>query len=272
MDRLSWLPFPWEITGMGVRTDNARALYLEGIRDGRVREAVTRYTGDRYTQHSTGVADGVEGFVAFFEPFVERNPKRDIRIVRAIEDGRHVFLHVFQSLNEGEAQWVTTDFFDTNEEGKIVEHWDVIAPFVERTASGNTSVDGTVEVTDREKTDENKARVRELFESVLIAGDPESTAAAYLADDLTSHDAEVADGAAAYLTHACSQGRKLAYAELVLLVGEGNFVATLSRAAVESEAQAQVDVFRLADGRIVERWSNREPVPPPEQWGNSGKF
>ena len=48
---------------MGEKRDNAIGLYLEGIRDGRAREAVTRYTGDRYTQHSTGVRDGVEGFV-----------------------------------------------------------------------------------------------------------------------------------------------------------------------------------------------------------------
>ena len=61
---------------------NATALYMEGIRDGDVRAAVEAYTGDRYTQHSTGVADGVEGFVEFFNPFVENNPVRDIQVVR----------------------------------------------------------------------------------------------------------------------------------------------------------------------------------------------
>ena len=55
---------------MSQKLENAKGLYLEGIRDGNVREAVTKYTGDRYTQHSTGVADGVEGFVTFFEPFI----------------------------------------------------------------------------------------------------------------------------------------------------------------------------------------------------------
>ena len=46
---------------------NATALYLEGIRDGRVPESVEAYTGLRYTQHCTGVADGVEGFGEFFD-------------------------------------------------------------------------------------------------------------------------------------------------------------------------------------------------------------
>ena len=103
---------------MGKR-ENAIGLYMDGIRDGNPREAVARYTGDRYTQHSTGVADGQEGFIAFFEPFIARNPKRDIEIVRGIEDGRYVFVQAFQSLNDGEAQWVTTDLFDTDEEGTL---------------------------------------------------------------------------------------------------------------------------------------------------------
>ncbi len=58
------------------KVDHAHRLYLEGIRDGDARRAVHAYTGDRYTQHSTGVRDGAEGFLAFFEPFLERNPKR----------------------------------------------------------------------------------------------------------------------------------------------------------------------------------------------------
>jgi len=104
---------------------------MEGIRDGRVREAVEAYTGDRYTQHSTGVADGVGGFVAFFEPFVERTPLRDIRIVRSIVDGSFVFVQVYQDLNNGEARWLTTDMFDTDANGKIVEHWDNMEPLPE---------------------------------------------------------------------------------------------------------------------------------------------
>ncbi|MGH9896232.1 MAG: nuclear transport factor 2 family protein, partial [bacterium] len=98
---------------MGRKLDNAVGLYLDGIRDGNVREAVRKYTGERSTQHSTGVRDGAEGFIEFFEPFLERNPDRDIRIVRAFEDGRHVFVQAYQSLNGGQSKWVTTDLFDT---------------------------------------------------------------------------------------------------------------------------------------------------------------
>ena len=47
---------------MSIRLAHAKGLYLEGIRDGRVRDAIAAHTGERYTQHSTGVADGPEVF------------------------------------------------------------------------------------------------------------------------------------------------------------------------------------------------------------------
>ncbi|WP_256369376.1 hypothetical protein [Tenacibaculum sp. M341] len=43
---------------MSKKLENAKGLYLDGIRDGKIHEAINKYTGDRYTQHSTGVKDG----------------------------------------------------------------------------------------------------------------------------------------------------------------------------------------------------------------------
>ena len=77
---------------MSKKLQNAENLYMEGIRDGNMQEALDKYTGERYTEHSTGVGDGKEGFMAFFGPFLQRNPVRDIQIVRAIEDGQYVFV------------------------------------------------------------------------------------------------------------------------------------------------------------------------------------
>jgi predicted SnoaL-like aldol condensation-catalyzing enzyme len=88
------------------------------------------------------VADGVEGFVEFFDPFVANSPVRDIQVVRSIVDGNYVFVHVYQDINDGEARWVITDLFDTDDTDKIVEHWDVIAAYVDDSVSGHTQVDG----------------------------------------------------------------------------------------------------------------------------------
>lgn len=258
---------------MARKLDHARALYLEGIRDGNPRDAVTRYTGSRYTQHSTGVRDGVEGFVEFFEPFIERNPVRDIEIVRGFEDGRYVFVHAYQSLNNGEAEWVTMDFFDTDDEDRIIEHWDVIAPYSGSTPSGHTSVDGPTDIVDVEHTETNKALVRALVTEVLMeGGDPTKIDAYISADRYLQHNREVADGLEHFKPLVLDADRPLNYEEIVLLVGRGNFVATLCRARWKDAPYAQADLFRIEDGLIVEHWDAAEAIGPEADWVNSGKF
>ena len=259
---------------MNPKLKNAVGLYMEGIRDGKAREAVTKYTGDKYTQHSTGVKDGVEGFVEFFEPFIERNPKRDIQVLRSIVDGDYVFLHVYQNLNDGEAQWVTTDFFHTDEHDKIIEHWDVISAYSDSTPSGHTSTDGPTEILDLDKTEENKELVRKvIFDGLMEGGNP-SNLPNYIAENYIQHNKDVPDGLKPFLDLASRQPRSLNYKEIVLLVGQGNFVATLSKANWNDEElnqdYAQVDIFRIENGKVVEHWDNVEPVP--EVNVNSGKF
>lgn len=260
---------------MGKRLECAKALYLEGIRDGNIHEAIWKYTGDRYTQHSTGVKDGQEGFIEFFEDFVKRNPKRHIEIVRGFEDERYVFVQAYQSLNDGEYKWVTTDFFDFDENGKIIEHWDVISKYVEKTPSGHTSIDGSNEITDLDKTEQNKALVQNLIKDVLMPnGNPENISN-YISDEqYTQHNKDVEDGLEAFKKLAMDPNRPLNYEKIVILAGQGNFVATLCKAnwndGKTNQDFAQVDLFRIENGKVVEHWDNVEPVP--EISVNSGKF
>lgn len=257
---------------MATARENAIGLYLEGIRDGRPREAIARYTGDRYTQHSTGVEDGQAGFIAFFEPFLARNPKRDIRIVRALQDGPKVFVHVYQDLNDGQARWVTADFFDSDAEGRIVEHWDVIAPVTPPNPSGWSQTDGPTEIVDRDQTEANKALVADFVQTVLIERALDRATDFIDPTHYAQHNAEVGDGLDAFLSFFGAPDCPLSYQACFMLVGEGNFVATLNRARWKDQDLCLVDLFRVANGRIVEHWDNSEPVPPKAEWVNSGKF
>lgn len=257
---------------MASAKQNAINLYMEGIRDGHAREAVTKYTGDRYTQHSTGVADGIEGFLAFFEPFLERNPVRDIRIVRALQDGRHVFLQAYQNINDGEAEWITTDFFNSDENSKIIEHWDVIAPVKPQKASGQTQWDGPTEVTDRDKTQANKALVADFIQACLIERQMNRLGEFISAETYIQHNPDVPDGIEHFQALASKPDNPLTYQECFMMVGEGNFVATLNRARWDERDLCQVDLFRVEDSKIVEHWDNSELVPPRAEWANSGKF
>lgn len=264
-------PQKQETATMGKKLENATNLYMHGIRDGHPREAVAKYTGARYTQHSTGVKDGQEGFIEFFEDFIERCPDRDIRIVRGWEDGQYVFVQAYQNINNGHREWVTTDFFDTDENDKIVEHWDVIALYSPQNPSGRSSIDGPTVPTDLHKTDENKALVREMIENVLMRdGKPENVDQYISSKKYIQHNKQVGDGLAAFQEKLMAPDRSLYYDEIVLLTGSGDFVSTLCKASFQGKEYAQVDIFRVENGLIVEHWDNAEPVP--EVSVNSGKF
>lgn len=252
--------------------DNAIGLYMSGIRDGHPREAVARHTGARYTQHSTGVKDGAEGFIQFFEPFIAKNPDRDIRVVRALQDGAKVFVQAYQNLGQGEVEWVTTDFFDSDDDGKIVEHWDVIAPFGAPNPSGRTKVDGSTEVRDLDKTEANRSVALEMIKACLIGGDAERLPEFVSEETYQQHNPDVPDGLEHFQELLAQPDRPLTYQECFMSVAEGNFVATLNRAKWEDQDLCQCDLFRLEDGKIVEHWDNSEPVPPQAEWANSGKF
>lgn len=257
---------------MATAKENAINLYMEGIQKGKPREAVAAYTGDCYTQHSTGVADGQEGFIASFEPFIERNPVREFRVVRALQDGSHVFVQVYQNLNNGDAEWHTTDFFDSDANGKIIEHWDVIAEVTPPNPSGRTQIDGPTEITDFFETEENKKLVVDFVNTCLIGRDLSGVTNFINEDTYLQHNPGVGDGLGNFIAFYGATDCPLTYQECFLAVAEGNFVATLNRAKMVDQDLCQVDLFRVDGGKIVEHWDNSEPVPPKDEWANTGKF
>lgn len=254
---------------MGQRLENAKNLYMEGIQQGHAAEAVGRYTGERYTQHSAGVGDGKEGFVAFFEDFLRRNPTRDIRIARGFEDGRFVFVQATQSLNNGESRWVSMDIFDTDD-ARMIEHWDVIGEVGDETASGHGQVAGPTEPTDLDSTDDNKALVSEFLIRVLQQGHYEQTGEFVSDTRYVQHNPDVPDGVAAFLEFA--RREELAYLEIHRVIGCGGFVASLSHVRLGGAENAVIDLFRVEDGFIVEHWDVIEEIQPEKSWANSGKF
>lgn len=253
---------------MGQGLENVRRIYLDGIAGGNIRAAVTACTGHRYTQHSTGVADGAEGFLAFFEPFLARNPKREIEIVRIFEEGPWVFCSAYQSLNDGEAQWVTMDMFYTDPDGLILEHWDTIAPYT-ATLSGADMVRGAADVDESADTVASKAVVLEYTKQVLHGRDM-GKLATFVAVDLIQRAPTIGagrDGLALWL-----DGVAGAYEMLFRVIGQGDFVMTYGKRHAAGKDIAVFDVYRVADSKIVEHWMNEEEIGPREAWGNSGKF
>ena len=99
-------------------------------------EAASKYFGPRYIQHNPGAPDGIEGFKALIAQRKEKFANAKSEIKRAFAEGDYVILHVHGVREPGERGVAIVDIFRL-ENGKIVEHWDVVQPIPEKTANSN---------------------------------------------------------------------------------------------------------------------------------------
>lgn len=112
------------------------AFYEKGLNQ-KDADAALQYLGPRYVQHNPTAPDGPEGFRQFVNFLREKFPKSHSEIKRSFVDGDHVILHVHSVREPGTRGNAIVDIFRL-ENGKIVEHWDVVQPIPEKAANANT--------------------------------------------------------------------------------------------------------------------------------------
>ena len=115
---------------------NAIAFYKMAY-EGNPQKALDLYVGDEYIQHNPDVADGLQGFIDYFERMKQEYPDKSIEFVRCIAEGDLVALHTHQTW-PGNDQYVTMDFFRFDDNAKICEHWDSIQQIPKKSSNPNT--------------------------------------------------------------------------------------------------------------------------------------
>lgn len=99
-------------------------------------EAAIKFLGPQYKQHNPTAADGAEGLKSFIEFLKTRFPTQKGEIKRVIAEGDLVVLHVHSTRGDNTPGRAIIDIFRL-ENGKVVEHWDVIQDIPEKPANNN---------------------------------------------------------------------------------------------------------------------------------------
>lgn len=248
--------------------DRIRAL-LKSIETGDS-ESVAVVDEARYIQHNPQTQEGSEGLVALFQRLSKTSPR--VNIVRAFEDGDFVFAHTEYDFASRKIGFEVFRF----DGDRAVEHWDNIQERLGPNQSGRSMVDGPTEAVDLELTESNRAFVRSFVESVLVDGQLDRITEFIDENIYAEHNPRLGDDV--YFLRSAFEieeesGKHVDYHHVHRILAEGSFVLCVSEGKYGGAHSAFYDLFRLANGKVVEHWDTTEEIAPLSKWKNdNGKF
>ncbi|TRY13344.1 nuclear transport factor 2 family protein [Shewanella hanedai] len=234
-------------------------------------QAISYINPKEYTQHNLAVGDGLAGFGAVLQALPEGSAK--VNIIRTFQEGDFVFTHTEYNFFGPK---VGFDLFRF-EDGVIVEHWDNLTEkSAQLNPSGHSQTDGATQAVDIDKTAENKALVNDFVNTILVKGEFDKLADYFDGDHYIQHNPQIGDGVSGLgkaLEAMAKQGIKMVYSQNHKILGEGNFVLSISEGTFADKKSSFYDLFRIENGKIAEHWDVIEAIPPMSEWKNkNGKF
>lgn len=231
---------------------------------------------ENYIQHNLAYGTGEDAFISSVEYLASADAETTVENIRAFEDGDYVFLQTVYNF-AGAGEQVAFDVFRFDEDGEIAEHWDNLTALAgQPNPSGRTQIDGAMEVTDLDQTEENRALVENFLYDVMQGNNPDKTADYFDGDTYIQHNTAIADGVSglnAALAALAEQGIQMIYDETHMILAQGNFVLAVSEGTYGGAPTSYYDLWRVENGKIAEHWDVMETIADESAWQNSnGKF
>ena len=158
----------------------------------------------------------------------------------------------------------------------IAEHWDNLAALAEPNPSGHTQTDGTMEIKDLDKTEDNRKLVEAFLYDVMQGNNLEKTPDYFDGDTYIQHNIAIADGVSGLneaLGALAEAGIEMIYDEVHMVLAQGNYVLAVSEGTYGGKPTAYYDLWRVENGKIAEHWDVMETIADESTWQNqNGKF
>ncbi len=256
-------------TDMELTNKEKAVAVLESLETGD-QQAVNYINASNYTQHNLMVEDGLEGFGKVLQNAPEGGFKANV--VRSFQDGNYAFTHTVYDFFGPK---VGFDIFRFEEE-KIVEHWDNLSEIAPVNPSNHSQTDGPIEIKDLDKTEANKALISDFVTTILMNGEMDKIGNYFDGDNYIQHNSNIADGLSGLgqaFEHMAKNGVEMKFDANHLILGEGNFVLSVSEGSFAGNPTSFYDLFRVENGKIAEHWDVMETIlPKAEHKNTNGKF
>ena len=266
---------PQEVPAAEAQTQTEKALALINTFATGDTETAAALLDEHYIQHNLAYGTGEAAFLSSVEALAAAPVRTTVHNIRAFEDGDYVFLQTVYNF-AGAGEQVAFDIFRFDADGEIAEHWDNLAALAGPNPSGHTQTDGAMEITDLDKTEENRRLVENFLYDVMQGNNPGRTAEYFDGDTYIQHNTAIADGVSglnAALAALAEQGIQMIYDETHMVLSQGNFVLAVSEGTYGGAPTSYYDLWRVENGRIAEHWDVMETIADASTWQNeNGKF
>lgn len=110
------------------------------------------------------------------------------------------------------------------------------------------------------------------FLNGIETGDPEAVAVVNESQYI-QHNPHMADGLPGRCEVLAADDKGRRYDKVHRLLAEGSLGLCVSEGDLDGTQVSFYDLFRVANGKVVEHWDTVDPVPPRSEWvNNNGKF
>lgn len=238
-------------------------------------ETMRKFANADYIQHNPFVPTGLEPFIGLLPILKEHGTYAEN--VRMFQDGDFVFMHnIWKNAKPfGADEMVAFDIIRVDENGKVAEHWDAMTVLEKESASGRSQTDGPTTVEDLDKTEANKALVTSFINDIPMGKNQDKIAEYISAEQYDQHNPQIKDGLnglGEFFQYLASQNIVFKYNKLHKVMGEGNFVLTVSEGELMGKNQVFYDLFRVENSKIVEHWDVIQEIPTEGLAHNNGMF